>query len=113
MLVAAVKRINITPADLSTLVSVLITISSENLNSVDLSHTYIRRHFNKITKAVCFTIRQTLTVSKNFFVYWNDKINSTYDGTLKEKRLSVFVSGKEHKLLRIPSLVNNFRNIYG
>ena len=57
-LVAAVKRINISPADLLTIVSVLNTIGCGNLNSVNLTYTYIRGHFNKITKLVCSTIRQ-------------------------------------------------------
>ena len=58
MLVEAVKIINITPADLLTIVSVLITIGGGKLNSVNLTHTYIRGHSNKITKLVCSTIRQ-------------------------------------------------------
>ena len=46
-LVAAVKRINITPSDLLTILSVLITIGGANLNSVNLSQTYIRKHFKR------------------------------------------------------------------
>ena len=47
MLVAAVKRISITPADLLTILSVLITIGGGKLNSVNLSHLYIRKHFKR------------------------------------------------------------------
>ena len=50
MLVAAVKRINITLDDLLTIMSVLITNGCGTLNYVNLSHTYIRKHFNEITK---------------------------------------------------------------
>ena len=57
-LVPAIKRINITPAELLTIVSVLITIGVKNLNSINLSHTYIRKHFNKITNAVFSTVRR-------------------------------------------------------
>ena len=46
-------------------------------------------------------------------MHWDAKINPTLDGILKEKRLSVSVSGKEHKLLGIASLRKNLRNIYG
>ena len=45
-------------------------------------------------------------------VHWDDKVNPTLDGALKEKCLSVSVSEKEHKLLKAPSLGNHFRNIY-
>ena len=41
-------------------------------------------------------------------MHWDDKSNSTLDGTLKEKHLSVSVSGKEHKLLGVPSLGKKF-----
>ena len=41
ILVAAVKRINIASAELLTILSVLITIDGGNLNSVNLSHTYM------------------------------------------------------------------------
>ena len=81
--------------------SVLITIGGGNLNSVNLSHTYIRKHFNKITKAVFSTIRYKWNASKNLLVHWDDKIKPTLDETLKEKRLWVSVSGKEHKHLRV------------
>ena len=57
-LVAAVKRMNITPPDLLKIVSVLITIGGGNLHSVNLRNTYIRKHFNNITKAVSSTIRK-------------------------------------------------------
>ena len=56
---------------------------------------------------------QNWTDSKNLLVHLDHKINPTLDGILKEKRLSVFVSGKEHKLLGLPSLGNNLQNIYG
>ena len=39
--------------------------------------------------------------------------NPTLDGTLHKKRLSVSVSGNEHKLLGVPSLRNNLRKYYG
>ena len=97
--------------------SVLITIDGGKLNSINLSHMYIQKHFNKITKAVPSTIKQKWTASKNLLVHWDDKINPTLDGTLKEKRLLVSVLGKEHKLLGtftgIFSLGKNFQNIYG
>ena len=44
MLVAAIKRIDMTSADLLTILSVLISIGGGNLNSVNLSHTYIRKY---------------------------------------------------------------------
>ena len=44
-------------------------------------------------------------------MHWEYKIYPTLDGTLKEKCLSVSDSGKEHKLLGVPSLSNNLRNI--
>ena len=110
-LVAAVKRINITPADLLTIVSVLITIGGGNLHSVSLSHINIRDHFKKITKSVSSTIRQKYTASKNLLVHWDDKINPILDGILKEKCLSVSVLGKEHTLLGVPSLRKNLRKI--
>ena len=47
-LVAAVKTINITPVD----------FNNYWLRKFILSHTYIRKHFNKITKAVSSTIRK-------------------------------------------------------
>ena len=50
-LAAAVKIINITPAELLTIVSVLITFGGGNLNSVNLSHMYILKHFNKISNS--------------------------------------------------------------
>ena len=102
-LVASVKRINITPADLLTTVSFLITIGGGNLNSVYLSHTYIRDYFNKITKAFSSTIRQKWPSSKNLLVHWDNKINAKFDGYLKKKLLLASVSGKEHKLLGVPS----------
>ena len=37
-------------------------------------------------------------------MYLDDKINPTLDGILKEKRLSISVTGKEHTLLEVPSL---------
>ena len=46
-------------------------------------------------------------------MYWDDKINPTLDGILKEKRLSISVTGKEHTLLEVPSLRKNFGKIYG
>ena len=50
---------------------------------------------------------------KIILVHWDDKINLTLDGTLKVKRLSVSLSGNEHKLLEVSSLDNNLQNIYG
>ena len=46
-------------------------------------------------------------------MYWDDKINPTLDGILKEKRLSISVTGKEHTLLEVPLLRKNFGKIYG
>ena len=113
-LVAAVKRIKMTPADLLTIMSVVITIGGGNLNSVNLSYTYIRNHFNKITEEVSSIIRQEWTAPKNLLVHWDDKTDQTLDGTSKEKRLSVSVSGKENKVLGVPSLgKKSLRNIYG
>ena len=53
------------------------------------------------------------SLKKNVLVHRDDKISFTTDGTLKEKRLSVSVSGEEHKLLSVVSLRNNSRKIYG
>ena len=46
-------------------------------------------------------------------MHWDDKNNPTSDGTLKQKRLSVSIPGKEHKRLGLPSLGKNLQNIYG
>ena len=54
-LVAVVRRVSITTAYLLIIVSVLIIIGGWNLNSVNLSHSYIRDILNEITKSVCFT----------------------------------------------------------
>ena len=92
MFVAAVKIISTTPADLLTIVSVSTTIGGGNLNSVNLSHTYIRKHFNKITKAVSSTIRQKWTGSKTFWCIGTTKLTQHFNDLLIFRYFTAFTS---------------------
>ena len=56
MLVAAVKKINIIPADLLIIMSVLITINGRDFIYVNLSHSNIYNHFNTITQTISSTL---------------------------------------------------------
>ena len=49
-LVAAVRRTNISPSNLSTIVNVLIENSSGNIDYVNASYLYIQKHYVNITK---------------------------------------------------------------
>ena len=55
-LVAAVRRINISPANLSTIVNVLIEIGDGNIDYVNTSYSYIQKHYTNITKEVSSVI---------------------------------------------------------
>ena len=112
-LVRTAKRINIRPAELSTILSVLIDIGGGNIDSVNLSYAYIQRHYNEITKEISSSIRENWTAPKNLMVHWDDKTDQTLDGTSKEKRLAVAVSGKGEKLLGAPPIGKKLTHIYG
>ena len=43
----------------------------------------------------------------------DDKTSHTLNDSSKKKRLSVFVSGTQHKLLEVLLLEKNLKNIYG
>ena len=63
-LVAAVRRTNISPANLSTIVNVLIEIGGWNIDYVNTSYSYIQKHYTNITKDVSSTIKKTWTAEK-------------------------------------------------
>ena len=88
------KKTNISPANLSTIVNVLIEIGGGNIDYVNTSYSYIQKHYTNITKEVSSTIKKTWTAEKNLFVHWDEKTTPTLNDNSKEKRLSVSVSGK-------------------
>ena len=113
MLIRAVRRSRITPAELSTISSVLIEIGGGNKDSVNLSCLYTGKHYNEIVLKNSSTIKKNWAAPRNLLVHWDDKTSQTLDGSSTEKRLSVSVSGKQHKLLGVSSLGVNLKNIYG
>ena len=101
-LVAAVRRTNISPANLSTIVNLLIEIGGGNTDYVNTSYSYIQKHYTNITKEVSSTIKKTWTAEKNLFVHWDEKTTPTLNDSSKENLLSVSISGKKHKVLGVP-----------
>ena len=87
MLVAAVKKINIIPADLLIIMSVLITINGRDFIYVNLSHSNIYNHFNTITQAISSTMKKTWTDSKNILLHCDETNDVTKRGVKLDSEL--------------------------